>query len=194
MPATLSASEAAIMIRTGKLTSVDLVQHYIDRIAKLENTIRAWSFFDPAYALEQARDADRRRLAKAPLGALHGIPVGIKDIFDTRDMPTENGTVLHGLVRRACGLGRVASPVRYQPSPGPACFSTILMVLQRIFHVLAVRLQNVAVASVGMPAFPADVMRRTVGDAGVLTGVPNGRQRVRGAIQRALPEPDATGA
>jgi len=95
MPATLSASEAATAIRAGRLTSVDLVQQCIDRIVKLEDKVRAWSFFDPAYALEQARDADRRRDAKAPLGALHGIPVGIKDIFDTRDMPTENGTVLH---------------------------------------------------------------------------------------------------
>ncbi|MGE0007129.1 MAG: amidase [Parvibaculaceae bacterium] len=95
MSATLSASEAATAIRAGELTSVDLVQQCIDRIMKLEDGIRAWSFFDPAYALEQAREADRRRLAKAPLGPLHGVPVGIKDIFDTRDMPTENGTVLH---------------------------------------------------------------------------------------------------
>ena len=95
MPTALSASQAATAIRAGKLTSVDLVQQCIDTIMKLEDKVRAWSFFDPAYALEQARAADRRRLAKAPLGALHGIPVGIKDIFDTRDMPTENGTVLH---------------------------------------------------------------------------------------------------
>lgn len=94
-PATLSASEAAAAIRSGKLTSVDLVQQCIDRIVKLEDTVRAWTFFDPAHALRQAREADRLRLAKAPLGALHGVPVGIKDIFDTRDMPTENGTVLH---------------------------------------------------------------------------------------------------
>jgi Asp-tRNA(Asn)/Glu-tRNA(Gln) amidotransferase A subunit family amidase len=72
-----------------------LVQQCIDRIVKLEDAVRAWTFFDPAYALQQAREADRLQLAKAPLGALHGVPVGIKDIFDTRDMPTENGTVLH---------------------------------------------------------------------------------------------------
>jgi Asp-tRNA(Asn)/Glu-tRNA(Gln) amidotransferase A subunit family amidase len=95
MAATLSASEAATAIRAGKLTSVEFVQQCIDRIANQEDKICAWSFFDPSYALAQAREADRRRLAKAPLGALHGIPVGIKDIFDTSDMPTENGTVLH---------------------------------------------------------------------------------------------------
>lgn len=95
MPTTLSASEAAAAIRSGKLTSVELVQQCIDRIEALEDTVCAWTFFDPVHALRQAREADRLRLANGPLGALHGVPVGIKDIFDTRDMPTENGTVLH---------------------------------------------------------------------------------------------------
>ena len=95
MTGALSASEAAVAIRSGKLTSVDLVQRCIARIEELEDTIRAWTFLDPAYALRQAHEADRLRLANAPLGALHGVPVGIKDIFDTCDMPTENGTILH---------------------------------------------------------------------------------------------------
>jgi Asp-tRNA(Asn)/Glu-tRNA(Gln) amidotransferase A subunit family amidase len=95
MTQTLRACEAAAAIRSGSLTSVDLVQQCIARIEELEETVRAWAFFDPAYALRQAHEADRLRLANAPLGALHGVPVGIKDIFDTYDMPTENGTVLH---------------------------------------------------------------------------------------------------
>jgi Asp-tRNA(Asn)/Glu-tRNA(Gln) amidotransferase A subunit family amidase len=95
MNPTLSACEAAAAMRSGTLTSVDLVQQCIARIEEREHTVQAWTFFDPAYALHQAREADRLRLANAPLGALHGIPVGIKDIFDTKDMPTENGTVLH---------------------------------------------------------------------------------------------------
>jgi Asp-tRNA(Asn)/Glu-tRNA(Gln) amidotransferase A subunit family amidase len=45
--------------------------------------------------MRQAREADRRQASGAALGALHGVPVGVKDIFDTADMPTENGTVLH---------------------------------------------------------------------------------------------------
>ena len=64
-------------------------------IEALEDTVRAWTFFDPAHALHQAHEADRLHRANAPLGPLHGVPVGIKDIFDTSDMPTENGTVLH---------------------------------------------------------------------------------------------------
>jgi Asp-tRNA(Asn)/Glu-tRNA(Gln) amidotransferase A subunit family amidase len=92
---TLSASEAAAAIRSSNLTSVDLVQRCIARIEALEDTLRAWTFFDPAHALHQAHEADRLHCANSPLGPLHGVPVGIKDIFDTSDMPTENGTVLH---------------------------------------------------------------------------------------------------
>jgi Asp-tRNA(Asn)/Glu-tRNA(Gln) amidotransferase A subunit family amidase len=57
--------------------------------------VQAWTFLDPDYALEQARAADERRLSGQPIGPLHGVPVGIKDIFDTADMPTENGSVIY---------------------------------------------------------------------------------------------------
>ena len=59
MSQTLSASEAAAAIRSSNLTSVDLVQRCIARIEALEDTVRAWTFFDPAYALHQAHEADR---------------------------------------------------------------------------------------------------------------------------------------
>jgi Asp-tRNA(Asn)/Glu-tRNA(Gln) amidotransferase A subunit family amidase len=93
--AAMTAAEAAAAIRAGSLTSVDLVRACLERIQALEPSIGAWAFLDPAYALAQAEAADRRRAAGDPLGPLHGVPVGIKDIFDTADMPTENGTVLH---------------------------------------------------------------------------------------------------
>ena len=91
----MTASAAATAIRSGALTSEQLVQACLDRIAQTEDRIGAWTWLDPLHALEQARAADRRQRSGAALGALHGIPVGIKDIFDTADMPTENGTVLH---------------------------------------------------------------------------------------------------
>ena len=95
-PRTLpTASEAAMAIRQGRLTSVRLVQACLDRIAEVEPAVEAWSFLDPAYAIAQAEARDRARNAGESLGPLHGIPVGVKDIFDTADMPTENGTVLH---------------------------------------------------------------------------------------------------
>jgi Asp-tRNA(Asn)/Glu-tRNA(Gln) amidotransferase A subunit family amidase len=92
---TLSAVEAAEAIRDGRITSEELVGACLDRIAAIDEQIGAWAFLDPDYALEQARAADLAQQAGQPLGPLHGIPVGVKDIFDTRDMPTEDGTVLH---------------------------------------------------------------------------------------------------
>lgn len=91
----LSAADAAEAIRDGKITSEELVGACLDRIKALEDTVGAWAHLDPDYALQQARDADQWRKEGKPLGPLHGIPVGVKDIFDTRDMPTEDGTVLH---------------------------------------------------------------------------------------------------
>ena len=56
--------------------------------------IEAWAFLDPEHARAQAKQADAIRRAGRPIGPLHGVPVGVKDIIDTSDMPTENGTVL----------------------------------------------------------------------------------------------------
>ncbi len=91
----LSARAAADAIRRGELTSEALVRACLDRIARTEDRIRAWAWLDPDQAIAQARAADRAQADGARLGALHGVPVGIKDIFDTADMPTEYGTVLH---------------------------------------------------------------------------------------------------
>ena len=93
-PFELTAAAAAAAVRNGELSSEALVRSCLERISALEGTIGAWTHLDADYALEQARQADRRRGAGTALGPLHGVPVGIKDIFDTRDMPTENGTPL----------------------------------------------------------------------------------------------------
>ncbi len=71
------------------------VDECLARIRELEPKVRAWQFLDEAHAVSQARAADERRREGHPVGPLHGVPVGIKDIIDTSDMPTENGTVLH---------------------------------------------------------------------------------------------------
>jgi len=91
----LSAADAALEIREGRLTSEELVQACLERIRALEPEVQAWAFLDEDHALEQARAADERKRSGKPIGPLHGVPVGVKDIFDTADMPTENGTVLH---------------------------------------------------------------------------------------------------
>jgi Asp-tRNA(Asn)/Glu-tRNA(Gln) amidotransferase A subunit family amidase len=94
-PASLTAGEAASRIRDGELTSQELVQSCLDRIEAVEDSIGAWTHLDREYALAQAKAAQDQRQAGGSLGPLHGVPVGVKDILDTADMPTENGTVLH---------------------------------------------------------------------------------------------------
>ena len=91
----LTASDAARLIHEGALTSEDLVQACLARIRELEPKVQAWTFLDEEHALGQARAADELRRSGEAVGPLCGIPVGIKDIIDTSDMPTENGTVLH---------------------------------------------------------------------------------------------------
>jgi len=94
-PATLSANEAAKRIREGLLSSEELVQGCLERIRQVEPSVQAWTFLDEDHALAQARAADARARSGQPVGALNGVPVGLKDIIDTADMPTENGCALH---------------------------------------------------------------------------------------------------
>jgi Asp-tRNA(Asn)/Glu-tRNA(Gln) amidotransferase A subunit family amidase len=90
----LSASEAARLIRDGVISSEQLVEACLARVREVDERVQAWTLLDPDYALAQARAADQFRLSGQPIGPLHGVPIGVKDIFDTADMPTENGSVL----------------------------------------------------------------------------------------------------
>jgi Asp-tRNA(Asn)/Glu-tRNA(Gln) amidotransferase A subunit family amidase len=94
-PAALTASEAARRISEGLLTSEELVQACLERIQAAEPTVQAWTYLDESHALEQARAADEARRSQQGVGPLNGLPVAVKDIIDTVDMPTQNGTVLH---------------------------------------------------------------------------------------------------
>ena len=91
----LSAADAARAIRDGAVSAEQLVEACLARVREVDARVQAWAFLDPQHAVAQARAADELRKQGAPLGPLHGVPVGIKDIFDTADMPTEDGTVLH---------------------------------------------------------------------------------------------------
>jgi len=91
----LSATEAARLIREGVIGSEELIEACLARIREADPEVEAWAYLDPAYALEQARARDAERREGRPVGPIHGVPVAIKDIFDTGDMPTEDGTVLH---------------------------------------------------------------------------------------------------
>jgi Asp-tRNA(Asn)/Glu-tRNA(Gln) amidotransferase A subunit family amidase len=87
----LSAVEAAGHIRAGELSSEALVRACLARIEAREPLIGAWAHLDPDRALAQARARD----AEPPRGPLHGVPVGIKDIFDTADLPTAYGSPIY---------------------------------------------------------------------------------------------------
>ncbi len=89
---TLTATDAMAAMASGQLTSVDLVKSCLKQIKDTDGPIKAWAHLDPEQALTQAAECDRIRKAGMALGSLHGVPVGLKDIIDTCDMPTERGT------------------------------------------------------------------------------------------------------
>ncbi|MDA8770877.1 amidase [Planktomarina temperata] len=91
-PYTLTATEAVQAIASGRLSSVDLVKSCLEQIADTDASIKAWAHLDPESALAQAAECDRIRKAGLSTGPLHGLPVGLKDVIDTRDMPTQRGT------------------------------------------------------------------------------------------------------
>jgi Asp-tRNA(Asn)/Glu-tRNA(Gln) amidotransferase A subunit family amidase len=91
-PNRLSAHIAAEAIRCGRLTSLDLTLSCLERIEAREASVGAWCYLDRDQAIAQAREADKRQRAGGDLGVLHGLPVGIKDVFDTADMPSEYGS------------------------------------------------------------------------------------------------------
>jgi Asp-tRNA(Asn)/Glu-tRNA(Gln) amidotransferase A subunit family amidase len=87
-PSALTATEAVAALHAGALTAEALVRACLERIAAEEPRVRAWQHLEPERALEQARRVDATR----PRPPLAGLPVGVKDIIDTADMPTECGS------------------------------------------------------------------------------------------------------
>src|SRR6266566_10147794 len=102
----LTACEAANMIRDGRLTVETLARACLQRIAERDGEVRAWSFLDPPKALRQARELDKW----PERGPLHGIPIGVKDVIDTVDMPT---------------LHNSPSYLGHHPSLDAACIMTL---------------------------------------------------------------------
>ena len=90
---TISAFELVEKIKKGDISSVEVCEAYLDRIKKFDKDVKAWAFFDKKLLLEKAKEKDEYRKSGKPLGALHGLPVAVKDIIGTLDMPTECGTV-----------------------------------------------------------------------------------------------------
>jgi len=101
----LGAAEAAHRIAAGELAATALVAACLERISEREEAVEAWVHLDAERALAQARERDA---APAPLGPLHGVPVGVKDIVDTAGLPTELGTPIHAGRRPAADAACVA--------------------------------------------------------------------------------------
>jgi len=92
--AALTISQAAADIRDGRITSAELVADCLARIGEVDPAIKAWAHLDRDHAMRQAEQADEHRRHGKATGPLHGVPIGVKDIFDTADMPTEFGSPL----------------------------------------------------------------------------------------------------
>src|SRR5271166_3295692 len=100
MPFTIHV--AAQRIRAGSLSPVDLLEACLERLERSEDRVRAWVFVDREAAQAQARERDTELRRGMWRGPLHGIPLGIKDIFDVFDWPTAAGSRLwqHSVARQ----------------------------------------------------------------------------------------------
>lgn len=87
----LTASEIVAAITARRTTAEAVARACLDRIAAREPQVEAWQFLDPDLVIKQARALD----AGGTVGPLQGVPVGMKDIIDTADMPTEYGSPIH---------------------------------------------------------------------------------------------------
>ena len=103
-PRLLTAREAARRIAEGRLTAEAMVTSCLDRIEAREGVVGAWQYLDRDQALAEAR----RRDSEAPRGPLHGIPIAVKDLIDTCDMPTAYGSPIYRGHRPAADASCVA--------------------------------------------------------------------------------------
>src|ERR1044071_8382130 len=103
-PLSLSAREAAREIAAGRLRAEALMMACLERIAARDPEIGAWQYLDPEAAIEAARHRD----GSAPSGPLHGIPIAVKDLIDTADMPTGYGSAIYQRNRPAADAACVA--------------------------------------------------------------------------------------
>jgi Asp-tRNA(Asn)/Glu-tRNA(Gln) amidotransferase A subunit family amidase len=100
----LSAAAAARKLATREITAVSLLEDCLARIAARESAVHAWTFLDTDAALRRARELD----AQASTGLLHGLPIGVKDLFDTCDMTSSYGSPIYANHRPAADAACVA--------------------------------------------------------------------------------------
>ena len=89
-----SLVQLCLDLQSGRRTALDVVDDYLDRIEVMDSRIEAWVYVARGEVREEARKLDQEFASRGCRGPLHGIPFGVKDIFDTAGMPTEWGTPL----------------------------------------------------------------------------------------------------
>jgi Asp-tRNA(Asn)/Glu-tRNA(Gln) amidotransferase A subunit family amidase len=100
----LSATAAARKLAIREITAVSLLEDCLERIAARESTVHAWTSLDTDAARRRARELD----AQASAGLLHGLPIAVKDLFDTCDMPSSYGSPIYANHRPAADAACVA--------------------------------------------------------------------------------------
>ena len=100
----LSATSAARKLAAREITAAELLADCLDRIAEREGEVHAWTFLDTDAAMRRARALD----AQGSSGLLHGLPIGVKDLMDTVDMPTSYGSAVYAGHRPGSDAASVA--------------------------------------------------------------------------------------
>jgi Asp-tRNA(Asn)/Glu-tRNA(Gln) amidotransferase A subunit family amidase len=127
----LTATQAAALLARRELKSEDLVRACLERISARDGDVHAFARLDPVSALAQARALDAGPIR----GPLHGLPIGVKDLFDTADLATSYGSAIYAghrpsvdaasvaLCREAGAvvMGKTATTEFAYFTPGPTC-------------------------------------------------------------------------
>lgn len=93
-PGGLFATDAVPQLERGAVCAAEYAESCLRRINEHDSGIHAWRLVDGDLARRQAHNLDAHRKSGRPIGPLHGVPIGVQDIFDTADLPTANGTAV----------------------------------------------------------------------------------------------------
>ena len=91
-----TASELASLIRDKQLSPVEVTAHFLERISRYNDELRAFITTAPEHAMAEAHRAEAAVIAGDALGPFHGVPIGIKDLSDTKGIRTTYGSLLFG--------------------------------------------------------------------------------------------------